>query len=239
MQVTTKAIVFSALKYGDTSLVVKAFTATHGVMSYLLQGVLTAKKGKVKPAYFQPLAQLELVANHRNNANLQRIREARVHYHYQTLHTDMAKNALTLFLAEMLRNSIHEEEANPALFQYLETALQWFDGESKTANFHIAFLLTLTKYLGFYPDAKNREWAYFDLLEGGFVASPTLNPLLQGQVLQHFKRFLGTPFEALDSIKMNRTERQELLLQMINYFELHLQGFKKPRSLGVLHDVFH
>jgi len=66
MQVTTKAVVLKALKYGDTSLIVKAFTASDGLKSYLLKGVLASKKGKLKTAYFQPLTQLELVANHKN-----------------------------------------------------------------------------------------------------------------------------------------------------------------------------
>ena len=48
MQVTTKAIVLSSLKYGDSSLIVKAFTATDGLKSYLLKGVLTSKKGKFR-----------------------------------------------------------------------------------------------------------------------------------------------------------------------------------------------
>ena len=61
---TTKGIVLSALKYGDTSLIVKCFTEQDGVKSYLIRGVLKSKKGKLKPAYFQPLTQLLLTANH-------------------------------------------------------------------------------------------------------------------------------------------------------------------------------
>ena len=34
--VTTKAIVLSSLKYGDTSLIVKCYTQTEGVKSYLI-----------------------------------------------------------------------------------------------------------------------------------------------------------------------------------------------------------
>jgi len=106
MQITTKAIILSSLKYGDTSLIVKAFTASDGLKSYLLRGVLNSKKGKLKTAYFQPLMQLEIVANHKNKGTLERIKEAKVSYHYQTLHAQIAKNAMTLFLAEMLSNSI-------------------------------------------------------------------------------------------------------------------------------------
>ena len=135
MQVTTKAIVFSSLKYGDTSLIVRAFTESHGIKAYLLKGVLASKKGQLKTAYFQPLMQLELVANHRNKGTLERIREAKVNYHYQTLHTDITKNAMTLFLAEMLGNCIFEEEPNEGLFNYIEASLQWLDTHDEISNF--------------------------------------------------------------------------------------------------------
>jgi DNA repair protein RecO (recombination protein O) len=44
MQVRTKAIVLSALKYGDTSLIVRCYTQTSGLKSYLLRGVLKSRK---------------------------------------------------------------------------------------------------------------------------------------------------------------------------------------------------
>ncbi len=188
MQVSTKAIILTSLKYGDTSLIVKAFTLSDGLKSYLLKGVLSSKKGKLKAAYFQPLTQLELVANHRNKGTLESIREAKVNYHYQTLHTQVLKNALTLFLAEVLSNAIYEEEVNIPLFNYVETTLQWLDIHDEMANFHLYFLVVLTKYLGFYPDTQNQDAGYFDLLEGEFVSMPSLNPMIQGPKSYFFQR---------------------------------------------------
>ncbi len=238
MQVTTNAIVLSALKYGDNSLIVKAFTATDGIKSYLLRGVLSSKKGKLKTAYFQPLMQLELVANHRNKGTLESIREAKVSYQYQSLHTDIAKNAITLFLAEMLGNSIFEEEPNLGLFQFIETALQWLDTHDKIANFHLFFLISLSRYLGFYPDTTLMNASYFDLLEGHFTNTLSLNPILMETKLVHFKTLLGTNFDTIHTIKMNKEDRQELLQSLVLYFELHLQGFRKPKSLAILNEVF-
>lgn len=238
MQVTTKAIVLTSLKYGDTSLIVKAFTASDGLKSYLLKGVLTAKKGKLKTAYFQPLSQLELVANHKNKGTLESIREVKVNYHYQTLHTDISKNAMALFLAEVLGNSVREEERNEPLFEFLEASLQWFDTHNAISNFHLYFLIRLTKYFGFYPDTNAMETACFDLQEGEFTDTPSLNPILTGDNLSFFKRFLGINFDEVQSIKMNKTNRQELLKSLVLYYELHLQGFRKPKSLAVLNEVF-
>lgn len=238
MQVTTKAIIFTSLKYGDTSLIVRAYTVSDGLKSYLLKGILASKKGKLKTAYFQPLTQLEIVANHKNKGGLERIVEAKVSYYYQTLHTDIAKNAMTLFLAEMLSNSIHEEECNEHLFEYLEASLQWLDTHDDISNFHLLFLMKLTRYLGFYPDVNNINSSYFDLLEGKFINKQTLNPVLTGENLIYFKTVLGINFDEINTIKMNKLNRLKLLQSLVLYFELHLQGFRKPKSLSVLNEVF-
>lgn len=238
MQVTTKAIILSSLKFGDTSLIVKAFTQSDGLKSYLLKGVLAAKKGKVKTAYFQPLMQLELIAIHRNKGTLESIMEAKVSYHYNTLHSDIAKNAMTLFLAEMLGNCILEEECNEELFHFLETSLQWLDTSTDVTNFHILFLILLTKYLGFYPDTTDIAAPYFDLMEGSFTEEISLNPILKEDTLNNFRRFLGINFDDIHTIKLRNSYRQELLRGIILYFEFHVQGFRKPKSLTILNEVF-
>ncbi|MAU27109.1 MAG: DNA repair protein RecO [Muricauda sp.] len=238
MQISTKAIVFSSLKYGDTSLIVKAFTQSDGLKSYLLKGVLSSKKGKLKPAYFQPLTQLEMVVNHKNKGSLETIREVKVINPYKTLHSDVVKNSLVLFLCEMLGSSIQEEEKDEALFNYLEYSLNWIDKSENVSNFHILFLLNLTKYLGFYPDTSEQEKHYFDLLEGNFSAQPSLNPMIEGKTLDYFKQFLGINFDALLTVKMSSANRQKLLQVVILYFGLHLHGFRKPKSLAVLNAVF-
>ncbi|MEM6864233.1 MAG: DNA repair protein RecO [Bacteroidota bacterium] len=238
MQVTTKAIVFSSLKYGDTSLIVKAFTESDGLKSYLLKGVLNARKGRLKPAYFLPLMQLEVVANHKNKGTLERIREVKITHPYTSLHTDIVKNSLVLFLAEMLGGCIQEQEQNKGLFNYLEYSLIWLDDHKANPNFHLLFLLNLTKYLGFYPDTSLAHAPYLDLQEGSFSFVPTLNPMLQGENLTHLNRLLGINFDALPTIKMSKTQRRELLKMVVLYFQLHLHGFRKPKSLEVLNAVF-
>ncbi len=239
MQVTTKAIILSSLKYGDTSLIVKAFTQSDGLKSYLLKGVLASKKGKLKTAYFQPLTQLELTANHKNKGTLETISEVKVLYSYKTLHTNIVKNSLVLFLAEMLGSSIQEEQQDTGLYDYLENSFKWLDGNEKIANFHLLFLVNLTKFLGFYPEEPNTENGYFDLQEGQFVASPTLNPLIENENAAHFKKLLGINFDALKDMKIAKGIRESLLKSVILYFELHLHGFRKPKSLAVLNAVFH
>ncbi len=238
MQVTTNAIVLSALKYGDSSLIVKAFTASDGLKSYLLKGVLSSKKGKLKAAYFQPLTQLEITAVHKNKGTLERMKEVKVRHPYKTIHADIVKNSLVLFLAEMLVNSIQEQEENKNLYAYLEHALLWLDNNEAIANFHILFLLNLCQYLGFYPESPKGTEAYFDLLEGQFIERPSLNPVLENDTLEYFKKFLGINFDTLLGIRVPKAQRESLVKTLILYFELHLHGFRKPKSLAVLNAVF-
>ncbi|WP_340077078.1 DNA repair protein RecO [Leptobacterium sp. I13] len=237
MLITTKAIVISALKYGDNSLIVKCYTEIAGIKTYLLKSILSSRKGKIKAAYFQPLTQLEIVANHKNKGTLEYIREVKISCPYHHVHTDIKKNAIALFLSEMLNAVLQEEEKDKALFIYLEEALQWFDANEEIANFHIVFLLNLTKYLGFYPDVSNSEYPYFDLLEGAFTKRLSLNSIT-GEELKTFNQALGIIFDDINTIKLTKTSRQSLLNVIINYFRLHLQEFNKPRSLSVLHEVF-
>ena len=135
-------------------------------------------------------------------------------------------------------NSILEEEANLPLFSYLEAGLQWLDTHDKIANFHIFFLLNLTRYLGFYPDTSHIQESSFDLLEGGFTNTVSGNPSINGKILAHFKTFLGTNFDAIHTITMVKNDRQDLLQSVVLYFELHLHGFRKPKSLTILNEVF-
>ncbi len=238
MQLTTKAIVLTSLKYGDNSLIVKLFTEQRGLQSFMLKGILKSRKGKLKVALFQPLTQLEIVARTSKTGSLGYIGEAAVSYGYTTVHTDIRKGAVALFLAEVLAQSIREQEAEPRLYQYVETALQWLDQHGEMANFHIRFLIGLTRFLGFFPDQNSTDGDYFDLVEGAFCREASWNPCFSGPEIHAFKTLLGTNFDVLHTVKLNQNQRKVLLENMIRYFEIHLHGFKKPKSLVVLDEVF-
>ncbi|MCH4822593.1 DNA repair protein RecO [Gramella lutea] len=238
MLIHTKAIIISALKYGEADLIVKAYTLSDGLCTYMLKGVLKSKKGKFKASMFQSLTQLEVVANHRGGGKLEYLKEAKVTGNYLSLHTHPVKLAIVLFLAEILRNSIQEEESNEPLFHYLEYSFQYLDTTDKIANFHLLFLLNLTRYLGFQPDRGMEDLPVFNLLEGVFQEIPTNDYCIEGKNVDLLKSLLGTDFDALQHIKMNQASRKEFLKMLLLYYELHIEGFRKPKSLSVLNEIF-
>ncbi len=236
MLITSKAIVLSAIKYGDYDLIVKCYTE-QGVRSYLIKRIFKQTKGKFSPAFFQPLTQLEITANYNNNKSLHFINDVKIEIPYTTIPSDIIKQTMLVFLSEVLSSALKEEEKNIGLFSYLETAFLWLDTHTETSNFHLGFLMGLTKYLGFYPE-KREELLYFDLLEGKFTDHILSKHYISGQNLIYFKALLGTNFDVLNGLKLNKKSRHTLLEILIQYFELHLPGFRKPRSLEVLKMVF-
>jgi len=236
--VATKAIVLSSLKYSDSSLIVKCYTQEEGLKTYLIRGILKAKKGGLKVAYFQPLTQLNIVASHNNKGTLNAIKEVQVSNPYKTIYKDIIKQSVVMFLSEVLSYSIKEEENNNPLYDYLETGLIWLDLHDKIANFHLLFLLNLTRFLGFYPDLSEKDKLGFNLVEGSFTDITYHKDIIVGNNFYQFKKLLGINFDTIENVSFNKHERQVVLKIIIRYFELHLDGFKKPKSLQILETVF-
>ncbi|SDG67406.1 DNA repair protein RecO [Winogradskyella thalassocola] len=232
------SIVLSKLKYRDNDLIVKCYTEQRGVVSYMLRGVLKSKKGLSKTVYFQALSQLQIEENYKPNQSLHFINETKFNYIYKSLHTNIYKSAIVLFLSEILSNVLKEEEKNEDLFHFITASLQYLDNEDQFSNFHLLFLLKLTRYLGFLPENLDNDYAFFNLESGIFEASNHGIYSVSGENLTLLKRLLGTSFDALNTITIKAKQRQEFLNMLLYYFELHLGSFKKPKSLQVLNDVF-
>lgn len=236
MQVKTKAIVISALKFQEKNLIVKCFTQSDGIKSYMVYNVFSSKKVNQKVAYFQALTILEIEAIHKNKNTLETLKEVRLAIPFATINTHVFKSTIVLFLSEILNSSIQEQEKNEALFFYLETALQWLDNHSDTSNFHLILMLEITKFLGFYPDVSQLELSYFDCTQACFSSVQTINSISIHET-QLFKKLVLLKFNQ-DQKVFSGNERSLLLKVLLDYYTIHLVGFKKPKSLEVLTAVF-
>jgi DNA repair protein RecO (recombination protein O) len=239
MQVETKALVFSSVKYGEADLIVTCYTERFGLKSYLLRAVLRAKKSKLRASLFQPLTLLQLNAYHKDKGTLERIQDAQILVPYKTLHTQVVKTSLVMFLSEILKNSVKEEEANPELFQFLMSSLLWLDENEKIANFHLAFLLKLTGHLGFYPDFIHCEWPYFNLMDGVFQKSPSGAFSEGGTGIEVMIQLHHCTLEDISTLAIDKKNRIETLQVLLKYYQLHVQDYRTPKSLAVLTQLFH
>lgn len=236
MLVKTKAIVLSALRYQDKSLIVKCFTESDGLKSYYVRDAFTSKKNSQKTVYFRPLTILEIEASHKNKGTLEYFKEVRLAHPYFSITTDITKTAIAIFVSEMLHHCIKEEEKNQGLYSFLETALLWLDSHEEVANFHLILLLEITKFLGFYPDSSQDGHSFFEMTEGIFIPDASVS-CLSIEETQLLKRLMPLKFD--NNIKLfHVSERQQILKILLDYYAFHLDGFKRPKSLEVLKEVF-
>lgn len=238
MQITTNAIVISSIKYGDSGLIVKCFTEEEGVKSYLLRGLLKKKKGKVHKSQFLPLSLLQINASHNNKGNLNSISEAKTTHLFQSLHTNFVKQSVVFFLSEFLSNVLREEEGeNTILFEFLENTIVWLDHHDQVANFHLKFLIDLTKCLGFYPDRANYDRGYFFDLSAGKYVSKQGAHVLEGDDLGLFNKVLGMKFDTLEEKLFHKSQRVVALDLLLKYYQLHLTSFRRPKSINILSEI--
>lgn len=239
----TKGIVLRGVKYGETSLIVTIYTELFGIQSYLVNGVRTStRKGPGKANLFQPSAILDLIVYHNDLKNLQRIREFKWAVLYQHIFFDVIKNAVALFMVELLQKCIKQPEPNPELFYFIEDAFLHLDAaEGRVlANFSLFFMLHLAGFFGFkIEDLRNDRTSFLDLKEGRFVNEHPHHPqVLEGQLSYITAQLLRVQQPAeLQEIPLNQETRRTLLQAYQVFYALHVPDFGEMRTLSVLQTV--
>ena len=243
----TKGIILRTVKYGETSIIVTIFTELFGIQSYLVNGVrASTKKGTGKANLFQPAAILDLIVYHNDLRNLQRIKEFKWSYLFQHIFSDIKKNAVALFMVELLTKSLKQPEANEDLFNFTEDAFLHLDKSSEmvTANFPLFFALHLAVFFGVLPNPLKGEIAdsknlYFDLKEGNFTHKQPDHPhFLEGRQAHVTAELLKVMLpEELEHIKLNHEFRRTLLFAYESYYAFHIQDFGAMKTLPVLKEI--
>ncbi len=241
----TKGIVLRSVKYGETSIIATVFTELFGSQSYLINGVrLAGKKGNGKASLFQPVALLDMVAYHNELKQLQRLKEYKWGYLYQHIFSDIKKNAVALFMIELLSKCLKQPEANPDLFHFCEDVFIHLDEADSgvAANLPLFFAIHLPVFFGFRisPPASlhtNTDLPiYLDLTEGIFSQEePAHTNTLDSYhslIIANLLR-VQQPYE-LASIQLNQETRRSLLQALEQFYALHVQDFFTLKTLPVL-----
>ena len=219
-------------------MIAKIFTEQHGLCSFLIQGA-RKKTSPAKANLLQPLSLVEIVAYHKETSGLQKVREMKNEYPLQSIQNDISKTTIALFLSEMLSRSINEETPNKPLFEFLYKAIIFLDTTGNPVNFHLLFLVKLSKFLGFYPQGIYSDDAlYFNLPDGVFVNEKPQHPhFIPPELSKTFRQFLVTDFNEMQNINLSGHTRKVLLESIIDYYRLHLTGVKEIKSHQVLETV--
>lgn len=240
MLVKTKAIVLHSFKYGETKIIVDMFTEEHGRLSCIAT-VGKSARGKLKRQYFQPLTLVEAVVDVRRRTSLHPLKEAKVAAAYASIPFDPLKLPVALFVAEFLGNATRKEQPDRLTFAYIENSLRWLDGSTGGfANFHVVFMMRLTRFLGFYPNTDGyTEGCWFDLRAASFAPdAPLHHDRLAPDEARKVNLLLRMNFATMHLFRMTRAERNRMTEIIIRYYELHLPDFHELKSLDVVKEIF-
>ncbi len=234
MLIKTRGIIFKALKYSETSLILDIYTEEKGLQKYIVSGV-RSKGAKMKMGILQPTTLVEMVAYSRDTKNMHRIKEIKAAHIYQSLPFDVLKGTIGLFMVELAQKTIKEQEANQDLFDFLYNQFVALDqAPTLPSNFHLSFMLILTEHLGFTPNGSwSPETPYLDMKEGTFVE---LEPLHQYAPSKMVSENISLFLEGKEP-NITRKERQRLLENCITYYRLHVENFTGLNTHTILKEV--
>ena len=248
MLTKTEAIVLHTTKYGETRLIVDMYTRTNGRLSFIVPLPKSAK-GRFRKQLFQPLTLLTVETDLRPRLQLQKLLSAAILTPLPSLQTHPAKLSMTLFIAEFLYYALKGEQQNEPLFAYVASSLQWLDGaEGHVANYHLVFLMRMSRFLGFYPNlshtpnpspAGEGSDMFFDLREGRFCEVPPVHrDFLLPAEAEKVQLMMRMDYATMHLFRMSHHDRNRLLDIALAYYRLHLPAFPELRSVSVLQEMW-
>lgn len=236
--VKTQAIALWQQKYSETSIVVQMYTADHGRQSFIIPGA-RRPKAKMKSSFFSPLSLLDIEQYRNEKGGLQKLKEVSLTNPLSNVRFDITKSSIALFLAEFLQQVLKEEEHNPNLFEFIANSVLLLDSkEDGIANFHLVFLMELTRFAGFYPHTNYaRDRQLFDVQNGLFCSAANAQTL-QLHTSQLMAELLKTNFRSLQDLHLNHQQRANLLKAVTQYYNWHIPNMREIQSLDVLSTIF-
>ncbi|MDR0295237.1 MAG: recombination protein O N-terminal domain-containing protein [Prevotellaceae bacterium] len=234
------AVVLHTLKYRDTSVLVDAYTDLFGRQTYLVNGVRSAKN-KAGMACFQALSLLDAVAYHRPKNDIQRLKEYYLSIPLQNLAFNVHKNAIAVFMGEVVYKTVREQEPNEQLFRFLrQSVLELENIEEGTANYHLYFLARLAAYLGFASGNDYKpEHTYFDISSGEFtIIRPKHELFFDAEQTALFGRLLKAEIADLPNIGLHHSQRSTFVNNILRFYEHHFDALSPICSWTVLGEVY-
>lgn len=236
METSTRAIVLRKVPYTGSSLILNTYTREFGLLSFMVRN-LGGKKRKSR-AFAELLSRVEITFHRREKYGIQTAGEIRHVPDGSGLFQDPLKGSVNLFLAEMLTKALQEESADPELYDYIESSLQYFTTSENHQTFHLLFLIKLSRFFGFFPQGTySAHTRYFDALHGEFTDNPNSSlHTLPDRESEAWCKMVRADYES--DLILGKEMRRRMLNAVVDYYRLHLEGFGEVKSLPVLIEVF-
>ena len=223
-------IVLSRKSYSETSLIVTILTKEKGLKTFIYKG------GKKKGQHIFPLCLAEITHYSRKESELLHLTDVSQIKSW-SFQFDPTRSALAFYCCELLYQCIKSENIEKELFSYLEKIIGEIDSSPVDPLFPLIFSIELTKLLGFGPLTDEKNYNYFDLSQGAFTSS-----IEEGD---HYCQKKSPSIEVIFNLakglkpqdQITKSTRRQSLKTMLDYYRIHIPGFKELKSLAVLETV--
>ncbi len=235
----TKAIVLKTIKYSDNSVIATVYSQSSGKIPIIIKSIHT-KKSKTKINYLQPFFIIDIELYYKETRNIQKAKEIKPNYKFKTLPFDIIKSSIAIFLSEVLNKSIKEQEQNQQLYDFIEKSIEFIDiSKNNISNFHLIFLIHLTKYLGFFPTNNfSDKNPFFDLENAIFIDYKNNSNHLNINESKIISNFLSSNFNNYINIKISKPDKNKTLQNILKLYKNQIPEFGKIKSLEIMQSVF-
>jgi DNA repair protein RecO (recombination protein O) len=214
MSTKVQGIVLSKVEYGDSALIIDLYCKEKGRLSV---NTYSSKK-KNNRFFFAPLSLLNISFYQSKKGKFLKIKEVESALANQMISRDSELHAIRYFIAEVLKNTLKEEDSSPYLYEFLKTEIESLYTTDKKGSFVINFLENLSPFLGF-----------------------DLNELRRagGKASDYGFDFSDSDWNALlCETREERVGNKAYLSLLLKYYANHFDGMGALKSKSVLAEVF-
>lgn len=234
-----RCIILKTVKYGDNNLIVDMLTPDSGRVSAAWR--MPRGKGKTGRNVLQPLSICDVMLEQPRQSRLPIIKESHIAVPYTSLNIDPVKMSVAFFIAEFLSQVTRTEQQDAGFYDFIEKTLLWYDlADSGTANFHLMFLVRALRFLGFFPNLDTyTHGAVFDLRAAEFTPTIPLHKdyIIAGEA-QGVQQLMRMTPANMHVYRLSRDERNRIVEILLQFYGLHVPGFREMKSWEVLKVVF-
>jgi DNA repair protein RecO (recombination protein O) len=234
-----EAIVLQLIPHKDHNAIVKLFTRSSGLASCWINS-LHGKSSGIRTSGLQPLTIIHTIIDQRETKQLATLKEMRISFFPSGIRNTIEKNAIAIFMAELLTHIIKEPAPDELLYDFLRQSILLLNNTNeKCANFHIVFMLNLSNHLGLLPkNSFSAKTPYLNLEEGTYQAMAPMNKaFLYPDESEYLSKLSMTDMTSFSSITISSVLRKNILHGLLKYFEMHT-GMSPLKSHLVLEEVF-
>lgn len=228
MKSVDEAIFIHRIPYSETSLITSFYTKEGGLRKFLFKG------GRKKSHQLFPLSYSELQFYGRpesellNLTNVEPAAPSDFQFH-------PVKSTIAFFLADILKMTIRSEEPDQRLFEFLKSKSIELNETSMLGFFPSKFLIEFTEYLGISPlIISNERGVVFDLTSGTIGSVPAMNAeTASGPEVD----VIIATLENEPIIETDKDTREQILRILLDYYKIHIPGFKEPKTFEIVKEV--